>query len=61
MNIKNIIFYFSLMMITTIIYKHYTNLFMLELDNKNIITNLFLGFITSKLADNIYNININFI
>jgi hypothetical protein len=62
MNIKNIIFYFSLMMITTIIYKHYTNLFMLELNIKNTLTSLFLGFITSKLADNIYNnININYI
>ena len=61
MNIKNILFYFSFMVITTIIYKHYTNLFMNEINTQNINSNihiLFLGFLTSKLADIIININI---
>lgn len=76
MNIKNIIFYFSLMVITTIIYKYYTYLFMNELNIQSIVNDnikiprvftcfpqkhiiiLFLGFLTSKLADNIININI---
>jgi hypothetical protein len=58
MNIKNIIIFFSLMLITTIINKHYMNLFILELDIKNnILIPIILSFITSKLADNINNIN----
>lgn len=65
MNIKNMLFYFSLMVITTIIYKYYTNLFMNEINTQNIINDtyfsqkhiiiLFLSFLTSKLADNIIN------
>ena len=76
MNIKNILFYFSFMVITTIIYKYYTNLFINEINIQTVINDniktlqvftnfpqkhiiiLFLSFLTSKIADNIININI---
>jgi hypothetical protein len=59
MKIKNLIIFFILMLISTIINKYYTTLFMKEAninsDNNyiNIFIVLILGFITSKLADNI--------
>ena len=59
MNIKNILFYFCLMLFSSIVYKYYTNLFMNEANINTNITSLFLGFLTSKLADNINNNIIN--